>query len=96
MLLQCVHATTCRFRLGHLSWPLNALLQPVSLSTRLARGGMGDEDEEALAAARAKAATRIAAAQRGKKARQAKREQDDAATKLQAIHRGRVARRRRF
>jgi len=64
---------------------------------RCGRGApMGDEDEEALAAARAKAATRIAAAQRGKKARIAKREQDDAATKLQAIHRGRVARRRRF
>ena len=58
---------------------------------------MGDEeDEAALQAARAKAASRIAAAQKGRKARIAKREQDQAATKLQAIHRGRVARRRRF
>ena len=49
------------------------------------------KEEEALAQARAKAATRIAAMQRGRKAREQARERELAATRLQALHRGRTA-----
>ena len=54
------------------------------------------KEEMALAEARRIAATRIAAIQRGKKARQSIKEEHDAAAKLQAVHRGRATRRQKF
>ena len=57
---------------------------------------VAQKEADALAAARAKAATRIAAAQRGRKARKEQREREAAATRLQAVQRGRVTRRERF
>ncbi|KAL1529158.1 hypothetical protein AB1Y20_000117 [Prymnesium parvum] len=53
-------------------------------------------DEDSLRQAQARAATRIAATQRGHAARAQLSKQDAAAAKLQAVQRGRVARRRRF
>jgi len=54
------------------------------------------KEEMALAEARRIAATRIAAAHRGKKARESIKEEHEAAAKLQAVHRGQAVRRRKF
>lgn len=54
------------------------------------------KEEMQLAEARRIAATRIAAAQRGKQARRTIKEEHEAATKLQAAHRGMAARSKRF
>jgi len=54
------------------------------------------KEEMALAEARRIAATRIAAAHRGKKARLSIKEEHDAASKLQAAQRGKAVRRQKF
>jgi len=54
------------------------------------------KEELALAEARKIAATRIAASYRGKQARTTIKEEHEAAAKLQAVHRGRACRRKKF
>lgn len=54
------------------------------------------KEEMALAEARRLAATRIAASYRGNKARQSLKEEHEAASKLQALHRGKAVRRGKF
>ena len=55
-----------------------------------------EKEENALAAARQKAATKIAAMQRGKLTRKSIKEEHEAATKMQAAARGRAHRRGKF
>jgi len=55
-----------------------------------------EKEEMALAEARRLAATRIAAAHRGKTQRKSLKEEHEAAAKLQALHRGKAVRRKKF